>query len=357
MDYNITYRQKDKGWQCIISYKNYLGKWKQKSKQGFKSKKEAKSYSIKIVESLKQNHKLNSEFEGITFQEFTSIYLEHISLHYEFSTLRNYKLSLKKFSNLNSKELIKITPIDIQNCVDSMIKSDLNSSTIINYLTRIKAIFNSAKNKYKIINENPVSNIEIKTKKKPTEKKALTESELKRLLALTKNIKYKVVFSLAGMCGLRFGEIQGLKWNKINFKDNTIIIDTQWKSLGNGKCGFGPLKSSNSYRTIPLPPFVKNTLLEWKSIQIVDITNRVIVYKSYNGGNNAILNDYIRKLGFDITLHELRHTYATTLISKGIDFKTVAKLMGHDIEETMKIYSHVTDTMMENATKIINSMF
>ena len=43
LNYNLTFREKDKGWQCIVSYKDKLGKWKQKSKQGFKTKKEAKN--------------------------------------------------------------------------------------------------------------------------------------------------------------------------------------------------------------------------------------------------------------------------------------------------------------------------
>ena len=47
----------------------------------------------------------------------------------------------------------------------------------------------------------------------------------------------------------------------------------------------------------------------------------------------------------------------TTLISRGVDFKTVAKLMGHDVEQTMKTYSHVTDEMMDNATQLINKIF
>ena len=37
LNYNLTFREKDKGWQCIVSYKDKLGKWKQKSKQGFKT--------------------------------------------------------------------------------------------------------------------------------------------------------------------------------------------------------------------------------------------------------------------------------------------------------------------------------
>ena len=58
-----------------------------------------------------------------------------------------------------------------------------------------------------------------------------------------------------------------------------------------------------------------------------------------------------------MSIHELRHTYATALISNGVDFKTVAKLMGHDIEQTMKTYSHVTDDMLNNATKLLSKIF
>ena len=43
LNYNLTFREKDKGWQCIVSYKEKSGKWKQKSKQGFKTKREAKA--------------------------------------------------------------------------------------------------------------------------------------------------------------------------------------------------------------------------------------------------------------------------------------------------------------------------
>lgn len=53
MEYNITYRQKDKGWQFIISYKEH-GKWKQKSKQGFSTKKEAKPFAEKALKELKK---------------------------------------------------------------------------------------------------------------------------------------------------------------------------------------------------------------------------------------------------------------------------------------------------------------
>ena len=60
LNYNITFREKDKGWQCIVSYKEKSGKWKQKSKQGFKTKKEAKAYS-KIDKKSRYNKRTRTE--------------------------------------------------------------------------------------------------------------------------------------------------------------------------------------------------------------------------------------------------------------------------------------------------------
>lgn len=54
MDYNITYREKDKGLQVIISYKDNTGKWRQKSKQGFENSREGKKeLKPRLLKSLK----------------------------------------------------------------------------------------------------------------------------------------------------------------------------------------------------------------------------------------------------------------------------------------------------------------
>ena len=65
----------------------------------------------------------------------------------------------------------------------------------------------------------------------------------------------------------------------------------------------------------------------------------------------------IRKAGYDVTVHELRHTFATILIQNNVDFKTAAKLLGHDVEQTMNTYSHVNDEMLERAKNVIQKFF
>lgn len=355
MEYNITYRQKDKGWQYIISYK-VNGKWKQKSKQGFSTKKEAKPFAEKALLELKNNQCLNQELKNITFEEFKNMYLDHIKLHMQENTIRLYNMALNYFKPIFNIEMDKINSLHLQKCIDDMIKSGLSYGTIRTYKNRITAIFNSAKDSYNIISKSPADRLEIKISKEPSKKKALTENELKDIINRSKNMKYKVIFSLAGMCGLRIGEILGLRWNKIDFENNTITIDIQWKNLDENTVGFGELKSANSYRTIPLPPTVKKLLIEWKNYNPIDISNRVIVYKCISG-LTAMLRNYTKKLGYNLSIHEFRHTYATTLISRGVDFKTVAKLMGHDVEQTMKTYSHVTDDMLNNATNLLSKIF
>ncbi len=60
---------------------------------------------------------------------------------------------------------------------------------------------------------------------------------------------------------------------------------------------------------------------------------------------------------YDITIHDLMHTYGTSLIAKGIDFKTTAQLLEHDVEITIKIYSHVNQYMVDNTTRVANDYF
>lgn len=362
MEYNITYRQKDGGWQYIISFKDEEGKWKQKAKQGFKTKAIAKKAADKRLEEMKKEFtskkKLNKEYEGITLGEFKKMYLNNEELYKEYNTVLIYQNIFSHFSKLDDKPLDKITSVDIQEGINDMVKMGLASSTIEIYVSKLKTALNAAVKPYKIIAENPVSDITLPTDNKTNEIRVLSETELNIFLKEIRkhvNSQEYIITLLASTCGLRAGEIMGLTWNNVDFKNCQLTIDKQWKRRKKGM-GFGIPKTKNSYRTIPIP---SNTLLElekYKKNNPTDINNRVIIYKSFNSLSQYLPTKY-KKIGYDITLHELRHTYATTLIANGIDFKTVAKLMGHDVEQTIKTYSHFTDDMLKKATNAVNSIF
>ncbi|WP_294405741.1 site-specific integrase [uncultured Clostridium sp.] len=360
LEYNITYRQKDKGWQYIISYK-INGKWKQKSKQGFKTKKDAKpaaeKEALNLIKSFK-NEIVSPDYDSITFKKLSDVFIDHLQLYRENNTIEAYRYSINAFNELDSIKIKDIKKIHIQNIVDKFIKNDsVKVSTIRTYLIRIKKIF-----KYYVENYDPsyivFDKITLPEIKENSNKKAITKTELDNLLKTLKEKhygKYYIAALIAGTCGLRCGEVLGLTWNSIDSKKSELNITQQWKKdKKTKKYSFGSLKGTNSYRTIPISKFVLNELLEYKKVCITDINNRIV--PCTDSSIKKYLNPYLKEIS-NISIHELRHTYATLLISNGIDFKTAAKLLGHDVQQTLKTYSHVTDDMLKKATETITQIF
>lgn len=359
MDYKEHIRKKDGGLQAILSYKEGR-KWKQKSKQGFedskKGEKKAQQWMHDMLNQLENDLHLNRNYKNITFKNFTDMYIEDRKANLSDNTIATFDTAFKKFSDLNNLELKKITTMDIQRCVNKMSNANARESSIKTHISKLKTAFNYAVNKYSIISVSPVKDIEFKGEKSGI-KVALNKVEVNKLLDNVKkshSVKYYIITLLAVKCGLRIGEILGLTWDKIDFKNCMLEINIQWNKI-DGSYGFAKLKSNNSYRKVPFNNLVKSELLHYKNSNVININNKL-----FNLNNTKSLSTYLRniyiKAGFDITIHELRHTYATNLIYNGLDLKTVAKLLGHDIEQTMKTYSHVNDDMMNEAINIINKI-
>jgi len=222
----------------------------------------------------------------------------------------------------------------------------------------IKAMFNNAIDHYNIIKNNPARKIMLPEVKDETpEKKALTQAEFENLLSKIENLKLHTITMLAGSCGLRIGEILGLRWEDIDEINLIITVKQQLKRTGeNTKHDIGTLKSKNSYRKIPISENIMSTLNKYKDKYPLNIDKRI--FNLTNTSSTASrLADLYQSIGYNISVHELRHTFATLMISRGTDFKTVAKLMGHSVNETIRTYSHVTDEMMDRAAQTIRSIF
>lgn len=362
MQYNITYRKKDNGWQYIISYKDKYGKWKQKSKQGFtggdkQPSKECKTAALDTLKLLEKDIELraslNDGSEYITFKEFSDMFKDHKKLYNSYKTVQSTQTVLNKFSDLDTMALCQITTLDIQKIVDEMTLKELNPNTIKYYLKKLSIIFNSAKNEYNYITVSPIHNIKV-SRSKPITKKALTEDEVDKLLKAFKNTEYYLLIFIAVNTGMRIGEILGLTWNKIDLTNNEISVERQWKKNNDNIFTFGDLKHVNSERKIPISKDVCKVLKSYKNV--INIDTRIF---DFNNKDSVIstIDRMFKSKGFKISFHELRHTYGSKLIANGLDYKTVAEVLGHDVTETIKTYSHVNSDMRSKAKKLIESIF
>ncbi len=190
--------------------------------------------------------------------------------------------------------------------------------------------------------------------------------------------QYKVLFHLALFGGLRRGELIALTWDDIDFTESTVTVNKSTARIKKGTIIKQP-KSKTSKRTIALPAATMRLLRKYH-IEQQEYRLSVGTYWIGTGNNifiqdnglpmdistpNSVLKKVIKmhnnssevKLP-DITLHGLRHTSATLLISENVNLKTVSSRLGHsEISTTMDIYSHALRKKDEEAAASIGDLF
>ncbi|SUP42471.1 tyrosine-type recombinase/integrase [Veillonella criceti] len=355
--YNTTLRKKDNGWQVIVSYKTSSGKWRQKSKQGFDEKWKAKNYGNDLIEQIKKEPDLNTDYKGITLEEFTEIYKADNKDRLTYNTLQATKYAVKALGNVRFKSIEEITLLDINK---KFRESKLSTSTKNLYIRLLKIIFKHAISPYKIIAHSPLSEVkEHKEKKNITQhisSKVYTANEIESLFTGLKNKKKKEYYyqcCLAYYCGLRYGEIVGLSWFDIDFNEKTLSVSRQVARTSTKKYSLTAPKTAGSIRTIPMPPKLIETLLEYK--KIAPQNDKQLLFLRNSSTN--FVNAYIHTIIKDKNFHDLRHTYATTLLANGVDIKTVAALLGDTVQTVINNYIHYTEEMRKKAAIDVANIF
>ena len=345
MQTNVTYRMKDDSWQVIVSYK-YKGRWHQKSKQGFPSKKEAKKYEPKLVEEIKKLPRPVIEgMEEITLMEFCKTYL-HNNQNLSLPTQQHYTNAVKSLHSLADKPMHMITYLDIQTAVSGW---NTKPGTQSLYRAKLNVLFKAAVKPYKIIADNPMPDVTIPKERNKKEKRVLTREEERKVLSLN-NLALDILY----YTGLRKGEMLALTWNDINWKDGSLVVSKQLALMPTGELKESPVKSRNGYREIPIPMALVKRLKAAHDTQPMDMKKRLFPKPHYTY-KYALTT--LKKISPDLTPHCLRHTYATNLLAKGIDVQTVAALLGDNVNTVINTYIHYTDDMRRAAARNIQKIF
>lgn len=280
------------------------------------------------------------------------------------TTLKNYidRYTYTIKEHLGNMIISEVRPMHCQNVINIMNSKGYSQSTMRQSKITMHAMFESAVEN-EIILKNPVT----KSVKCPTAKtknvNALTLSEQEKLLEVASNssLYYHYLFVL--QTGLRVGELIGLQWEDVNFDKRTITISRAAHFHTLNDMRMGEPKSASSYRTIPLTDSAYNILVELRKerkrnkVINLEYKNFVFLNRKDRPTTNIVYNNMLAKLckkaGIEkISIHVLRHTFATRCIEAGMRPKTVQKLLGHsNINITMNLYVHVTEESKEEEMK------
>ncbi len=206
-------------------------------------------------------------------------------------------------------------------------KTNLAQNSAVSYFNKVKATLKQAfKEDYLTIDLNAkIGSI----KPAETRRNFLTEDELKSLFKTDcQNQLLKNVALFSALTGLRFSDIQKLKWGEFEHIEGE-----------GGYLSFMQKKTKGIERN-PLPE---------KAIQLMgepkDKDVNVFEGLKYSAYHNKHLYQWIGSAGItkDITFHCFRHTYAILQLSKGTDFYTISKMLGPKDLKTTQIYAKVVD--------------
>ena len=313
------------------------------------------------------------------------------------STLRGYTADMKNYiiKPLGEMYMEEVTADDIRLALVPLSKKSEGLYSTVNML--LKCIFYSAE-RSQILEHNPCVGISGKGGKPAKKREALTDQQVEVLLDTVRELPPYLFIMLGLYSGLRREEILALQWDCVFLDESTPYISVRraWRTEHNRPVISTVLKTKAAKRDIPIPKCLVDCLREAKTASKSDyvisdsvgqplaasqfqrVWQYVVVrstkprnyYKYVNGqsikytvtptlGMTQRNQPKIKyTLDFDVTPHQLRHTYITNLLYAGVDPKTVQYLAGHENSKTtMDIYAKVKYNKPEELFSVVNGAF
>jgi integrase len=351
----------------------------------------------KVQEAKNQIKECSFRKENPTVKEYAEKWLLMQSAHVRKTTMVDYTSKVKNYiiKPLGHMYMADVTADDIK---IAMIRASEKSESVYHGINMLmKCIFYSAEDSH-IISENPTKKLCAKGGIPQKDKEALTDEQVDKLLDAIKGLPPYVFVMLGLYAGLRREEILGLQWDCVHLDAEAPYISVRraWHVEHNRPIILTELKTKAARRDIPIPKCLIDCLREakensksdyvvanrdggplsytqfqrvWKYIRTRSTKERT--YVRYVNGERIkhtvkpVLGEVARhngkviySLDFQVTPHQLRHTYITNLIYAQVDPKTVQYLAGHENSKvTMDIYAKVKYNKPTELAAVVNGAF
>jgi integrase/recombinase XerD len=255
------------------------------------------------------------------------------SKRYSESTISTYTDAIKTFLRYYShKSVAEITNIDVIAFNNDYILANNYSASFQNQVIGAIKLF------YKTV-EHKTIDLEALRRPKHTKRipNVLSKEEVKSILAAGRNLKHKAMLSLIYSCGLRSGELLKLEPKHVDATRHLLII----KGAKGKKDRVSPL----SQKTIDL---LRAYLTACKPVRY--LFEGIKPGEPYDGRSlqqvikQCVMRAEIKK---PVTLHWLRHSYATHLLENGTNIRYIQEILGHKSSKTTEIYTHVSNKSLQ----------
>ena len=313
------------------------------------------------------------------FSDFMLYWLEIIKPTIAVTTYSSYSNMVKKVIVPYFKErgirLNQLRATDIQIFYMEQLKR-VSANSVIHYHANIHKALKYAV-KIDLLDSNPADKVE-RPKQNPFMGSFYDSDEVAKLFDAAKGTVLEIPVFLGAFYGLRRSEVLGLKWNAIDFQNNTITIKHTVTSCNlDGKrvqVARDTTKTKSSLRTLPLVPAFRDKLLEvmerqkeYKRLCGKCYNKQYLEYICVDEMGNLISPHYLtatfpkllEKNGLRrIRFHDLRHSCASLLLANGVPMKQIQEWLGHsDFSTTANVYAHLDyNSKLSSADAMVNGL-
>ena len=261
-------------------------------------------------------------------------------------------------------KLKKLTSAHVQSFYRDRLDAGLSASTVHKMHDILRRGLTQA-TKWHLVPRNVADTVK-PPRPAPKEMHALSVNETRKLLEAAGGDRLEALYILAVHTGMRQGELLALRWQDVDL-ENAVASVRRTLTRSGGKVVFGEPKTKKSRRSIRLTPQAVEALRAHLKRQLQDIEilgdryqDQGLVFTTNTGApiNPSNLRQrsfasLLKRAGLPhVRFHDLRHTCATLLLSRGVHPKFVQELLGHaTIAITLDTYSHVMPSMGDATAK------
>lgn len=244
-------------------------------------------------------------------------------------TLIVYQRAIRQLVEFINQPFDAISTRDIRKWLSHLHESGYKSSTIGNKMVALKTFYRYCLEE-EFRQDNPTENM-VLPKRVDSIPYYLSKEQLVHLRKLLEgNLKETALIEIFYATGVRISELVDMKKTDIQWSDRTIIIPS-----GKGKKGRVVLFSSES--GLHLKRYLDSRLDNLPAVFLNPSSTRPIGISWINNR----FQSYAKQLGYHITPHTLRHTFAATLAQRGMPFIAIQKLLGHEDPMTTQVYARL----------------
>jgi len=253
-------------------------------------------------------------------QDYLELYAKHAKLTYE-DCIGKFKKIKKFFGNIMVYE---VTPAKLEEYRIYRLSQGVSKATVNREMALIRHTYNKGI-EWEKCSENPVRKIKFYSEKENRRMRYLEQHEKVNLLNACPTATKRIVF-FALNTGMRQGEILNLRWKDVDFKMNLIKI----RHSKAGKPRYVTMNSELVKMLKSMP-----SISEYVFGNKIGKAEWTLYRKPFEKA--------VKKAGLtDFCFHDLRHCFASDLVMKGVDLKTVSELLGHATMQMTERYAHLS---------------